>query len=162
MVAQASTHRLVSSCTKPPGDKKQWCDQGVPPAKKPDHKKIQVEGEPSLSPAIMATFLRDLPTELLMVIARFTPHPCAALMEQFYRSDEWFDILERRELRQWGILEHRAALAWGRDHRGYTKRYRDPIEALAADRRIALQLIGVHEDIDDENLWRRKRARTGW
>jgi hypothetical protein len=109
----------------------------------------------------MARFLRDLPTELLMIIARFTPHPCAALMEECYRSDEWFDILERRELRQWGILEQRANLAWDRDHRDYVKRYRDPIEALAADRRNALQLIGVSEDVDDESLWRCKRARTG-
>ena len=129
--------------------------------KNADHKKTQVEGEPSLSPAIMATFLWDLPREQFMIIARFTPHPCVALMEEFYRSDEWFDVLERRELRHWGILEHRAALAWDRDHRDYTKRYRDPIEAFAADRRNALQLIGVYEDIDDESLWRRKRARTG-
>ena len=106
----------------------------------------------------MATFLRDLPTELFMVIARFTPHPCAALMKECYRSDEWFDILERRELRQWAILEHRAVLAYDR---GHMKRYRDPIEALAADRRNALQLIGVCEDVDDESLCRRKRARTG-
>ena len=77
-----------------------------------------------------------------MVIARFTPYPCATLMEECYRSDEWFDILERRELRQWAILEHRAVLAYSRDH---MKRYRDPIEVLAADRRHALQLIGVYE-----------------
>ena len=140
---------------------KKWCDQGAPWRKKADHKKTQVEGEPSLSPAITATFFRDLPTELLMNIARFTPHPCAALMEEFYRSDGWFDVLERRELRQWGIMEQRATLAWDRDHRDYVKRYRDPIEALAADRRNALQLIGVYEDIDDESLWRRKRARSG-
>ena len=109
----------------------------------------------------MATFLRDLPTELFMNIVRFTPHPCAALMEECYRSDEWFDILERRELRQWGILEHRAVLAYDRDHRDYVERYRDPTEALAADRRNALQHLGVYEDTDDESLWRRKRARTG-
>ena len=128
--------------------------------KKAGHKKTQVEGEPSLSPT-MATFFRDLPTELLMNIARFTPHPCAALMEECYRSDKWFDILERRELWQWGIMQQRATLAWDRNHRDYVKRYRDPIEALAADRRNALQLIGVCEDIDDESLWRRKRARSG-
>ena len=97
-----------------------------------------------------------------MIIARFTVHPCAALIEESCRSDEWFDILERRELRQWGILEHRANLAWDRDHRDYAKRYRDPIDALAADRQNALQFIGVYEDIDDESLWRRKRARTGF
>ena len=62
----------------------------------------------------MATFFRDLPTELLMVIARFTPHPCAALMEECYRSDAWYDILERREFRQWGILQYRAELSYGR------------------------------------------------
>ena len=82
-------------------------------------------------------------------------------MEECYRTDEWFDILERRELRQWAILEHRAVLTYDRDHRDYVKRYRNPIEALAADRRNALQLIGVSEDIDDESFWRRKRARTG-
>ena len=109
----------------------------------------------------MAMFLWDLPTEQFMNIVRSTPHPCAALMEECYRSDEWFDILGRRELRQWGILERRANLAWDRDHRDYVKRHRDPIEALAADRRNALQLIGVYEDIDDESLWRRKRARSG-
>ena len=109
----------------------------------------------------MATFLRDLPREQFMNLARSTPHPCAALMEECYRSDEWFNILERRELFQWGMLERRANLAWDRDHRDYVKRYRDPIDALAADRRNALQLIGVYEDIDDESLWRRKRARTG-
>ena len=109
----------------------------------------------------MATFFRNRPTELLMDFARFTPHPCAALMEDFYRSDEWFDVPERRELFQWGIMEQRATLAWDRDHRDYVKQYRDPIEALAADRRNALQLIGVYEDVDDESLWRRKRARTG-
>ena len=107
----------------------------------------------------MATLLRDLPTELVMIIVRFTPHPCAALMEECYRSDEWFDILERRELRQWGILEHRAVLTYDR---GHIKRHRDPIEALAAGRRNALQHIGVYADTDDESLWWRKRARTTW
>ena len=106
----------------------------------------------------MATFLRHLPTELLMVIARFTPHPCAALMEECYRSDAWCDILEHRELRQWGILQYHAEISYGR---ACVKRCRDPIEALAADRRNALQLLGVSEDVDDESLWRRKRARTG-
>ena len=140
---------------------KKWCDQGASLATKAGHKKTQVEGEPSLSPAIMAVFLWDLPMEQFMKLARSTPHPCAALMEECYRSDEWFNILERRELFQWGMLERRANLAWDRDHRDYVKRYRDPIDALAADRRNALQLIGVYEDIDDESLWRRKRARTG-
>ena len=105
----------------------------------------------------MATFLRDLPTELLIIIARFTPHPCAALMEECYRSDAWYDILERREFRQWGILQYRGELSYGR---ACMKRYRDPIEALAVDRRDVLQLIGVCADTDDESLWSRKRART--
>ena len=94
-----------------------------------------------------------------MVIARFTPHPCAALMEECYRSDACYDIPERRELRQWGILEYRAVLAYDRDN---MKRHRDPIEALAADRRLALQLIGVYGDTDDESLWWCKRAGTTW
>ena len=144
-----------------PGVEKMVRPGSLPGGKKADHKKTQVEGEPSLSPAIMATFFRNRPTELLMDFARFTPHPCAALMEDFYRSDEWFDVLERRELFQWGIMEQRATLAWDRDHRGYVKRYRDPIEALAADRRNALQLLGVYEDVDDESLGRRKRSLSG-
>ena len=142
-----------------PGCRKNGATREPPGEKKADHKETQVEGEPSLSPAIMATFLWDLPREQFMNLARSTPHPCAALMEECYRSDEWFDILERRELRQWAILEHRAVLTYTRDH---VKRSRDPIEALAADRRLALQLIGVYEDTDDESLWWRKRARTTW
>ena len=42
----------------------------------------------------------DLPGEAIMHIARLTPHPCAKIMEDFYRSDEWFDWLEKFEFQR--------------------------------------------------------------
>ena len=159
-MAGAGAGKKKCRTTTGPRVSKKWCDQGAPWGKKESaHKKTQSRASP---PCPQRSWRRSFGISPLFTnIVRSTPHPCAALMEECYRSDEWFDILERRELRQWGILEHRAALAWDRDHRDYVKRYRDPIEALAADRRNALQLIGVYEDIDDESLWRRKRARSG-
>ena len=42
--------------------------------------------------------LRNLPGELFMHVARFTPHPCAVLMRRLYTSDAWFGLLQRRAL----------------------------------------------------------------
>ena len=42
----------------------------------------------------MASFA-DLPGELVMHIARYTPHPCAVIMQGLYDDDEWCYWLER-------------------------------------------------------------------
>ena len=42
--------------------------------------------------------LRDLPGELFLQVARFTPHPCAVLMRRLYTSDAWFGLLQRRAM----------------------------------------------------------------
>ena len=104
--------------------------------------------------------LQELPTELHMSALRFTPHPCAALMHELYRSDAWEDLLERRHFARWGFpgfgrreLSHARA---SRELRG------DPVEALAEDRRTVLKLLSVYADTDDERLWSHKRARTDW
>jgi hypothetical protein len=62
----------------------------------------------------MASFA-DLPGELIMRIARFSPHPCAVIMRGLYDDDdEWCYWLERRaemndRLRQIALEEE-----WGR------------------------------------------------
>ncbi len=62
----------------------------------------------------MASFA-DLPGELVMRIARHTPHPCAVIMRELYNdNDEWCYWLERRaamndRLRHIAIEEE-----WGR------------------------------------------------
>ena len=42
----------------------------------------------------------DLPAEALMLIACFTPHPCAVMMNDLYKGDRWFTWLERWERRE--------------------------------------------------------------
>ena len=42
----------------------------------------------------------DLPGEAIMLIARFTPHPCAEIMEAYYCEDAWFFVW-RRKLGVW-------------------------------------------------------------
>ena len=106
----------------------------------------------------MATLMQDLPRELHMSIMRCTPHPRAALVKEFYRSDAWEDMLERRNFARWEWSYHCDKLSYDRAKR---KLSRDPIEALAADRRTALRILSVYADTDDESLWSRKRARTG-
>ena len=78
----------------------------------------------------MATLMQDLPRELHMSIMRCTPHPCAALVKEFYRSDAWEDFLERRNFARWECPYHRGELSYDRAKR---KLSRDAIEALAAD-----------------------------
>jgi hypothetical protein len=96
----------------------------------------------------------DLPAEALMLIARFTPHPCAVLMNDLYNGDRWFDWLERWEHQRFNLRMHAAEFAYDRDHR---KRCRDPIEELAMERRGSLEYMGIYEDEID---YERKRRRT--
>ena len=42
----------------------------------------------------------DPPGESVLLIARFTPHPCAEIMQGCSRGDEWFDWLEKFDLRR--------------------------------------------------------------
>ena len=42
----------------------------------------------------------DLPSEAIMRIASFTPHPCAEIMQGCYCGETWFDWLERFEHRR--------------------------------------------------------------
>ena len=46
----------------------------------------------------MAALLRDLPTDLYMTTVRFTPHPCATILREFYASDDWFERIQRRAM----------------------------------------------------------------
>jgi len=48
--------------------------------------------------------LVDLPSEAIMLIARFTPHPCAEIMQGCYCGEKWFDWLERFEHRRQQIF----------------------------------------------------------
>ena len=38
--------------------------------------------------------------ESVLLIARFTPHPCAEIMQDCFRGDEWFNWLEKFEFRR--------------------------------------------------------------
>ena len=38
--------------------------------------------------------------ESALLIARFTPHPLAEIMQGFFRGDEWFNWLEKFEFRR--------------------------------------------------------------
>ena len=38
--------------------------------------------------------------ESVLLIARFTPHPLAEIMQGFFRGDEWFNWLEKFEFRR--------------------------------------------------------------
>ena len=97
---------------------------------------------------------RDLPGEALTQIARFTPHPCAVIMNDLYTGDKWFEWLERWEIARFELGTHAAEFAYDRDHR---KRCRDPIEELAMERRDSLKYMGIYEDEID---YERKRRRS--
>ena len=84
----------------------------------------------------------DLPAEALMLIAQFTPHPCAQIMQELYEG-EWFDWPERWEMRRFQLRMHAAELSYDRSFR---KRPRDPLEELALERRGSLKYLGVYED----------------
>ena len=75
-----------------------------------------------------------------MLIAQSTPHPCAVIMQELYEGDERF---ERWEMRRFQLRMHAAELSHDRDLR---KRPRDPLEALALERRDSLKYLGVYED----------------
>jgi hypothetical protein len=103
-------------------------------------------------PCPRALALQDLPGEILMRIARMTPHPCAVLMKDLF-EDGWFNWLERWEEQRFQLRMHAAEFAYDRDCR---KRCRDPIEELALERRASLKYMGVYEDEID---YERKRRR---
>ena len=56
------------------------------------------------------TAIYNLPAEALMRIAQFTPHPCAQIMQELYEGDEWFDWLERWEMRRFQLRMHACEL----------------------------------------------------
>ena len=133
--------------------------------KKADHKKTQVEGARALPVSTMATLMQDLPRELHLAIMRYTPHPCAALMRDVYRTGRWRLMESRRRIavgdlcsNQWRLEEDR--------HRA--SKHDDPVAALAADRYAALKWLTVYSDADTRSLWayrcyRCPRCRrTGW
>ena len=99
----------------------------------------------------------DLPAEALMLIARFTPHPCALLMNDLYKGDCWFGWLERWEMKRSALCMHAAEFAYDRDNR---KRCRDPIDELAMERRESLKSMGVYEDEIDYERKRRRLTET--
>ena len=86
--------------------------------------------------------MEDLPPEALMLIAQSTPHPCAVIMQDLYQDDKWFDWLERRETARFQLRMRAGELSYEREHR---KRPRDPLEALALERRTSLKYLGVYE-----------------
>ena len=92
----------------------------------------------------------DLPADALMRIAQFTPHPCAQIMQELYEG-EWFDWLERWEMLRFQLRMHAAELSYDRDR----KRPRDPLEALALERRGSLKYLGVYVDEIEECKHRR-------
>ena len=94
----------------------------------------------------------DLPAEALMRIAQFTPHPCAQIMQELYEG-EWFDWLERWEMRRFQLRMRAAEFAYERDYR---KRCRDPVDELALERRASLKHMGVHEDEIEYECKRRR------
>ena len=77
-----------------------------------------------------------------MLIAQSTPRPCAVIMQDLYQDDKWFDWLERRETARFQLRMHAGELSYEREHR---KRPRDPLEALALERRTSLKYLGVYE-----------------
>ena len=96
--------------------------------------------------------LWDLPGEIIMRIARMTPHPCAVMMKDLF-EDGWFDWIEKFEHQRFQLRMHAAEFAYDRDHR---KRCRDPVDELAMERRDSLKYLGVYED---EIEYERKRRR---
>ena len=68
--------------------------------------------------------------ESVLLIARFTPHPLAEIMQDCFRGDEWFDWLEKFELRR----EHEEFLAieeaYAREEERRAKRARLDISAM--------------------------------
>ena len=50
----------------------------------------------------MTEILCNLPGEILMRVVRFTPHPCAVLMRQFYATEGWFQLLQHRAMVLYG------------------------------------------------------------
>ena len=103
-------------------------------------------------------YLCDLPGEALLLIARFTPHPCAVLLKVFYNGDCWFDWLERWEMKRPALRMQAAEFVYDRDHR---KRCRDPIDELAMERRESLKSMGVYEDEIDYERKRRRVTPSG-
>jgi hypothetical protein len=94
-------------------------------------KRVSTLSNPSIS--AMACFA-DLPGEVVMIIARFRPHPCAEIMQGCYDSAEWFDWLEKFEDRR----QHNYFLAieeeYARDEERKAKRARlDPLAMLIAE-----------------------------
>ena len=85
-----------------------------------------------------------------MRVVRFTPHPCAAILREYTYADEWCELVERRNVFRWELNNYKDELAKVRSVR---KVCRDPVDALAADRRTVLRYLSVHPDEEMKSLW---------
>jgi hypothetical protein len=97
--------------------------------------------------------LYTLPPEALMMVARYTPHPCAEIMQDFYEDEKYFEWLERWEMQRFNLRMHAGELSYDRTNR---KRLRDPIEELAKERRDSLKYLGIYEDQIEYEFKRRR------
>ena len=61
----------------------------------------------------MTTLLTDLPVELFMRVVRFTPHPCAAILREYVYTDDWCELVERRNVFRWELNYYKDELAKG-------------------------------------------------
>ena len=100
----------------------------------------------------MAELLHNLPSELYMSTVRFAPHPCAAIMRQYFAGDDWFEQIQHWAIARYELDHHEDALKRWRETRDPPS---DAVEALAQDRRGALRYLSVYPDLDMKSLWYR-------
>jgi membrane-bound lytic murein transglycosylase MltF len=98
----------------------------------------------------MASFA-DLPGEVIMLIARFRPHPCADIMQGLFNDDdEWCYWLERLaemndRLRHIAIEEEYARYCEHRAKRRRIRDYTDPLAMLRLEWEAEAEAYGFYD-----------------
>jgi hypothetical protein len=94
--------------------------------------------------------LVDLPSEAIMLIARFTPHPCAEIMQGCYCGEKWFDWLERFEHRRQQNYLLAIEEEYAREEEREAKRARlDPLAMLRAEWEAEAAKYGYYDSDSD-------------
>ena len=94
--------------------------------------------------------LVDLPSEAIMLIARFTSHPCAEIMQGCYCGEKWFDWLERFEHRRRQNYLLAGEEEYARAEEREAKRARlDPLAMLRAEWEAEAAKYGYYDSDSD-------------
>ena len=123
--------------------------QALLAAGRPKKKRLAATRDRRLrSPSAM--ILVDLPSEAIMLIARFTSHPCAEIMQGCYCGETWFDWLERFEHRRQQNYLLAIEEEYAREEEREAKRARlDPLAMLRAEWEAEAAKYGYYDSDSD-------------